>query len=114
MTNKQVNSFESAVQQASKDPLAALIAVVESSTAWPVPGSGGLAGIRYAVTVNIDTVALPTTANTPALIGSMRNVDHEVVARLQAAGAMLVGKASLHELAFGIPHGAAACPAARN
>ena len=114
MTNKQVNSFESAVQQASKDPLAAFISVVDSTNARPIQGSGALAGIPYAVKDNIDTVALPTTANTPALIGSMRNVDHEVVARLQAAGAMLVGKTSLHELAFGITNGAAAYPAARN
>ena len=55
MTNKQVNSFESAVQQASKDPLAAFISVVDSTNARPIQGSGALAGIPYAVKDNIDT-----------------------------------------------------------
>lgn len=114
MTNIQLSSFEDAVQQASKDPLAAFISVVDATDTDSIQSSGALAGIPYAVKDNIDTVALPTTANTPALVGSRRDADHEVVERLQAAGAMLVGKTSLHELAFGITNGAAAYPAARN
>src|SRR5699024_10238584 len=86
----------------------------DPSNASTSQNSGALAGIPYAVKDNIDTVALPTTSNTPALVGSRRKTDHEVVARLQAAGAMLVGKTSLHKLAFGITNVAAAYPAARN
>lgn len=114
MTNKQRSSFAGAVEKAKDDPLAAFISIVDPSNASTSQNSGALAGIPYAVKDNIDTVALPTTSNTPALVGSRRKTDHEVVARLQAAGAVLVGKTSLHELAFGITNGAAAYPAARN
>lgn len=114
MTKDHTNIFHKAVHQARQDQLGAFISVVDPSSTNTTEPIGALAGIPYAVKDNIDTVALSNTANTPALVGTTRTADHEVVARLDAAGARLVGKTSLHELAFGITNGAAAYPAARN
>ena len=65
-------------------------------------GAGPLAGVPVAVKDNIDTADLPTTGATAALAGSRPGRDHVAVARLRAAGAVVVGKTNLHELAFGI------------
>lgn len=109
------NAFAQAVQEARLDPLDAFISVVDETEAGAgVAAQGPLAGVPYAVKDNIDTVALPTTANTPALLGSIREVDNPAVDRLNRAGALLVGKTNLHELAFGITTNAAAHPATRN
>jgi mandelamide amidase len=67
----------------------------------PDPPHGSLAGIPFAVKDNINTAQLPTTAGTPSLRGSWTE-DATAVARLRSAGALLVGKTNLHELAFGI------------
>ncbi|UNK47111.1 amidase family protein [Arthrobacter sulfonylureivorans] len=63
---------------------------------------GQLAGIPFACKDNINTSALPTTGGTPALAKARPQFNHPVVERLQAAGATLIGKTNLHELAFGI------------
>lgn len=112
--HQDTTAFERALQLAQKDPLDAFISVADQKDAQSRETSGELAGIPFAVKDNIDTVALPTSANTPALVGTTREVDHAVVARLDDAGALLVGKTNLHELAFGITTGAAAHPATRN
>ena len=112
--DNRTTAFERALQQAQEDPLDAFISVTEPTTVQSQPTSGELAGVPYAVKDNIDTAALPTSANTPALVGSRREHDHEIVTRLHNAGALLVGKTNLHELAFGITTGAAAHPATRN
>ena len=78
--------------------LGAFIAVADRATA----GDGPLAGIPLAVKDNLDTHDLPTTAGTPALADSRPGRDHHAVDRLRAAGAAVVGKTNLHELAFGI------------
>jgi mandelamide amidase len=62
---------------------------------------GPLAGVPLAVKDNIDTRSLPTTAGTPALRGSRPAADAPVLAPLARAGALLYGKAHLHELSFG-------------
>ena len=111
---QETSAFEHALQRAQEDPLDAFITVVEPADSQPQQTSGELAGIPYAVKDNIDTVDLPTSANTPALVGTRRDHDHEIVTRLNNAGALMVGKTNLHELAFGITTGAAAHPATRN
>jgi mandelamide amidase len=75
---------------------------------------GALHGVAFAAKDNIDTVALPTTACTPALLGQHPPRNAPVVQRLLDAGAVLFGKANMHELAFGITNNHGAFGAARN
>lgn len=63
---------------------------------------GPLAGLPLLVKDNINTSSLPTTGGTAALADVRPSADAEVLARLVAAGAFVVGKTTMHELAFGI------------
>lgn len=94
---------DAAARAHAVEDLGAFTAVADPATLTPgPPGSGVLAGIPVAVKDNIDTADLPTSGGTPALHGSRAGRDHPAVARLRAAGATVVGKTNLHELAFGI------------
>jgi allophanate hydrolase len=67
-------------------------------------------GIPYVAKDNIDVAGLPTTAGCPAYAYDPAN-DATVIARLRAAGALLVGKTNLDQFATGLngtrsPHGA--------
>ena len=73
-----------------------------------------LAGIPIALKDNIDTVALPTTGCTGALQGKRPSRNAPVAQALFDAGALLAGKANMHELAFGITTNNALTGAARN
>lgn len=75
---------------------------------------GVLHGIPFAAKDNIDTVDLPTSACTPALRGNLPPRNAPVVQRLLDAGAILFGKANMHELAFGITNNHGAFGPARN
>jgi len=75
-----------------------------------------LAGLPIAVKDLIDVAGLPTGYGHPSL-ARVAAVDATVVARLRGAGAIVVGKTGLHELAYGVtganPHtGTPANPAA--
>ncbi len=61
-----------------------------------------LAGLPIVVKDNINTVGLPTSAGTPALEGFVPDANAPSVQRLLDAGAIILGKANMHELAFGI------------
>ncbi len=61
--------------------------------------AGPLCGIPIAVKDNLDTADMPTTAGALALDGSQPSADSFVVRQLRAAGAVLLGKATLTELA---------------
>ena len=63
---------------------------------------GELASIPYAVKDNVDVRGLPTTAGTPALVGHYPKIDASVVRALRDEGAVAIGKANMHELAFGL------------
>lgn len=63
---------------------------------------GELACVPYAVKDNVDVRGLPTTAGTPALVGHYPRIDSSVVRALRDEGAVAIGKANMHELAFGL------------
>jgi len=75
---------------------------------------GALHGVAFAAKDNIDTVDLPTSACTPALRGNIAPRNAPVIQRLLDAGAVLFGKANMHELAFGITNNHGAFGPARN
>lgn len=77
-------------------------------------GPGPLAGVPLAVKDNLDTRDLPTTGGTPALADSRPGRDQHAVERLRAAGAAIVGKTNLHELALGVTSNNAAFGPVRN
>lgn len=73
-----------------------------------------LLGIPIALKDNIDAVGWPCAAGTAALQGRKPTADAELVRRLRAAGALIAGKANMHELALGITNNNAVTGAAHN
>ena len=63
---------------------------------------GLLHGMTVAVKDNIDTAGLPTSCGSKLFEGRQPNADAPVVERLRGAGAVILGKAALMELCFGI------------
>lgn len=61
-----------------------------------------LAGLPVVIKDNINTTGLLTSAGTPALDGFVPDNNAPSVQRLLDAGAIVLGKANMHELAFGI------------
>lgn len=62
---------------------------------------GALHGVPITVKDNIDMAGLPTTVGSPIFADRVAEVDAPVVARAEAAGAVVLGKTNLHEMAFG-------------
>src|SRR2546425_1137226 len=63
---------------------------------------GRVAGLPLLAKDNIDTKALPSTAGTPCLLSNRSRLDAPVLDLPLGAGALLLAKANMHELAFGI------------
>jgi Asp-tRNA(Asn)/Glu-tRNA(Gln) amidotransferase A subunit family amidase len=61
-----------------------------------------LHGIPIVVKDNYATAGMPTTAGSKALAGFTTGRDGFMVAKLKEAGAVVIGKTNLHELAYGI------------
>ena len=64
--------------------------------------AGPLDGVPLALKDNIDTAGLPTTAGTPGLADNRPKRDAVIVQKLLAAGAIVLGKCNLQELAYGV------------
>lgn len=62
---------------------------------------GPLHGIPIALKDNVDTIGVRTTAASAVFDDRVPSEDAEVVRRLQAAGAVIIGKLNLHEFAYG-------------
>lgn len=62
---------------------------------------GPLHGVPLILKDNINTVDLPTSGGTPALQGNIPAANAPIAQRLFDAGALLAGKANMHELSSG-------------
>jgi Asp-tRNA(Asn)/Glu-tRNA(Gln) amidotransferase A subunit family amidase len=75
---------------------------------------GSLHGIPFLAKDNMDVAGMPTTAGSRALDGLVAEEDAFVIRKLRAAGAVLLGKTNLHELAAGITTVGSAAGRTRN
>lgn len=75
---------------------------------------GAMHGIPYAVKDNIDCAGIRTTGNSRLLVDNVPKADAAVIEKLEAAGAILLGKLSCDELAHGGPSDDLPWPAPRN
>jgi Asp-tRNA(Asn)/Glu-tRNA(Gln) amidotransferase A subunit family amidase len=81
-------------------------------TAATAPGA--LHGLPVVIKDNVDVAGWPTTAGTPALRSNWPAANALVAEALFRAGAILLGKTNMHELADGITNNNAAFGAVRN
>ncbi|MEW2915936.1 amidase family protein [Ruegeria sp. ANG10] len=75
--------------------------------------AGRLAGVPLIIKDNIDVAGLRTTAGTPG-IDYVATESSTVVSHLMSEGAIIIGKANMHELAFGVTSNNTAFGAVRN
>ncbi|HEY1336953.1 MAG TPA: amidase family protein [Bryobacteraceae bacterium] len=75
---------------------------------------GPLAGLPLVIKDNINTVGFPTTGGTPTLKGYLPQRDAVVADILFKAGAILLGKANMHELGRGVTNSNPAFGFAKN
>ncbi|MSV35468.1 MAG: indoleacetamide hydrolase [Bryobacterales bacterium] len=94
--HRALNAF---IWQNEEMVLEAARAADKNRTAKPL---GPLHGLPILVKDNIDTVSAPTTGGTPALRNHRPRADAPVLAPLFSAGAIMLGKTNMHELALGI------------
>jgi len=91
------------------DPLEGLASATAARLAALDPGSLPLYGVPFVVKDNIDIAGAATTAGCPGY-SFVADADATLVARLRAAGAIVVGKTNLDQFATGLvgtrsPHG---------
>lgn len=84
---------------AIEDQINAVLAWNPDAWSQGVSASGLLAGVPILIKDNIETRELPTTAGSLALVNNDTERDAPLIARLRAAGAIIVGKTNLSEWA---------------
>jgi mandelamide amidase len=87
--------------RASQRELRAYISVVDDAVE-DAPDDAPEGAFALAVKDNIDVAGMVTTAGTPAFADRVAEADASIVATLRDAGAVVIGKTNLHELAFGV------------
>ncbi|MDN4983458.1 indoleacetamide hydrolase [Bradyrhizobium arachidis] len=79
---------------------------LKAAVAFDAQGAGAgnkpLGGVPIVIKDNIEVAGLPCTAGTPGLKSFVPGTDAPIVGKLRAAGAVIIGKTNMHELAFGI------------
>ncbi len=101
LTRAKALSGLNSIIKLNEDAALAAAKKIDEARAAGMP-LGRLAGLPILVKDNINTKDLPTTAGTPALKGFMPGNNAPTLQSLLDAGAIVLGKANMHELAFGI------------
>lgn len=83
------------------DSARARVDAVASASRWEAGSARALEGVPVAVKANIDVEGLATTAGVGARRHAFAVADAAVVARLRAAGAVILGHTNTHEAALG-------------
>lgn len=95
--NRDLNAF------ITLDRRLALEAAAQADAALAAgKGKGPLHGVPLVIKDNTHVAGMPNSAGTPALKNFMPAANAPVVQRLLDAGAIVLGKTNMHELAFGI------------
>jgi aspartyl-tRNA(Asn)/glutamyl-tRNA(Gln) amidotransferase subunit A len=94
--NPKLNAFITVAAEQAMDRARELEADIRGGK-W----RGPLHGIPIALKDNIDTSGIKTTAASKVFADRIPSEDAEVVRRLKAAGAVLLGKTNMDEFAFG-------------
>jgi aspartyl-tRNA(Asn)/glutamyl-tRNA(Gln) amidotransferase subunit A len=94
--NPKLNAFITVTAESALESAAAAEAEIARGE-W----KGPLHGIPLAVKDLIETAGVKTTAASAVLKDYVPTTDAEVIRRLKAAGAILLGKLNLHEFAYG-------------
>jgi indoleacetamide hydrolase len=89
-------------------------AALAGSTIPASPDQRVLNGMPLIIKDNLDVAGMPTTAGSSALAGHVPERSSTAVQRLLDAGAVVIGKANMHELSFGITSNNAAYGPVRN
>jgi aspartyl-tRNA(Asn)/glutamyl-tRNA(Gln) amidotransferase subunit A len=92
----QLNAFITVMDDEARDRARALERELANGN-W----RGPLHGIPIALKDNIDTAGVLTSAGSAVFADRIPDEDAEVVTRLEAAGAIVLGKLNMHEFAFG-------------
>ncbi len=94
--NPRINAFITVLHESAMEQ--ARVAETEIANGnW----RGPLHGIPVGVKDNIDTAGIRTTAASAVFADRVAAVDAEVITRLKAAGAIIIGKLNMHEFAQG-------------